>query len=223
MILWLTVICKTTNDIEDLDKVLDFSKQITTPAEELAARYRDFQIEQGTPKITAGLSALVIGEISEMVESARYRINNTLEGLKIFDSFKMAIAPTVPEVSMMEKITLSEDEFFALSDEEIPSIFADTVNPGTLSQVLEEIPYWKWLNRIRYLMAATFDPNHIDHYRETLLEYRRLYLYLLLSTIEPVDQEEARKVARALLPDDLCLDDGSLNKILLHLLGVHYP
>ena len=223
LILWLNEICQTTNDMEDLDKVLEYSKQITTPAEELAARYKDFKLRNGDSALVAALGTYGFADLNRKVESARYRINKTLEGLKIFGSYKIAMAPSVPEVSMMEKITLSEDELFDLSYEDIPTIFVDTVNPGTLSQVLEEIRYWEWLNMIRKPLAATFDLKHIGHYRETLLEYRNSYLYRLLYKIDPVDQEEARKVARALLPDDLCLDDGTMNKILLHLLGVHYP
>jgi hypothetical protein len=220
-VLWLSEVCSTTCDLDVLDKVLEYAQQITTPAEKLAVRYRDYQLENGVTAFAASMTTFGFGDIDRVVRSARYRINKTIEGLQLFGSFEGAMAPTAPERMLMDSITLSEDEFFSLSYEEIPNIFGGSANPGTLSEALQEIRYWEWLDKIRKSMIMTFDPNYCDSYRDSLLGGRKTFVFRQLLVLDPVDLEEARKVARAIQPDDLRFDTDFENKILLHLLGVH--
>jgi len=220
-VLWLSEICSTTNDFADLEKVLEVAKQITTPANELTERYRDFKLKSGAQGITVVLGLFGFGEIDNYVKSARYRINKTSEVMKLFGSCEAAMSPTAPERMLMNTTAATEDELFSVRVDETATFFSSSVNPGTLTEVLNEIRYWLWLKEMRGVMVRVCDYQHNDFYREQLVDLRISFIYRLLEEIDPIDSEEARKVASALKKEKLCDDYDTEIKILYHLFGVY--
>ncbi len=218
-VLWWNEVCATTTDTAVLDQVMEASQEITLPSKELDTRYLEYLAHSGEPRITSALSSWDFSNIERKVKAARYRIKKSNEALNIFGSYEIAMSPTPPELMLIESTAELPDG--DLSSLEKASIFANSVNPGTLSETLDEIRYWDWLRKIRNVLPKSDRGSSLLFKHEDMFDLRISFIFHLLEEIEPVDQEEVIKVARAILPDDLNLDSDSQVKILLHLMGIH--
>lgn len=212
--LWLVQVCKTATDTAVLDKALEASTCLTTPAKELENRYSAWLMRQpGANTLQAVFGSLGIADIKEKVERARKRLQANAEGLAVFGTYEAAMEHTPAEQMLMDTVHLSEDRlidrYWGKSAEQLADIFADSVNPTSLVECVAELQYWQWLYDIRlhvhktqYPSADTYDPTYLVLLREHYVED-------LLLVLKPFDMEEKRLIADALQGG--LLDTGSMD------------
>ncbi|WP_295581265.1 hypothetical protein [uncultured Lamprocystis sp.] len=99
---------------------------------------------------------------------------------------------------------------------QLVEVFAGSVNPITLSEVIAELRYWRWLYRVRRHARATRYPGELWDDETLLVQARHEYAERLLRELRPVDRAEAVMVAAAL--DEFEFDSERLIAILRHLI-----
>lgn len=222
--IWLREVCKTATDLSTLDVALEAAQRIQTPAKQIEDRYADWLRRQPGANVFSAMSAFDVADIERHAKSARERITINAEGMAVFGSYEGAMRDT-PAEQMLERLAGPLPDFHPLQflkQGELAEIFADTVNPESLTEAVAEIRYWNWLSQIRWKMSATAHPGSYSPDPSALVDARTQFAEGLLQVLAPVDLAEAVYLAdqlKAGLIDIGSVDDGERRaEILDHLL-----
>jgi hypothetical protein len=221
--LWLGQVCRTATDLRVLDKALEASTRLTTSADVLEKRYRDWLVARPGAHALAGLSAFGLADIQRKVKQARERIRVNAEGRVVFGSYEAAMAHTPAEQMLAETVGElpegSDDFWWKWSTEQLAEVFSQAVNPASLAECVTELQYWQWLYRIRKHMCLTkyLGGDYPDP--EPLVSIRERYVEKLLTVLKPFDRAEARVVAQAVVEGELIYQAEDQVKILASLLA----
>ncbi|CRI63747.1 conserved hypothetical protein [Thiocapsa sp. KS1] len=218
--LWLARVCKTATDLATLGKAVEAAKRIKADPEKLRDRYQQWLIKQGAGAFQTVFATMSLGDIDAKAEAARERIATNAEGIAIFGSFETAMEPTEAERMILETAGPMPPGYgYEWPAEAFAGIFARSVNPWTLSDVLAERAYFDWLYKTRKAMFATANPDDYMGDDDAPIEARRYWMMSLLTTIEPVDDAERTVVAQAAVAKGFSDFSKDTIAVLAHLCG----
>jgi hypothetical protein len=221
-VLWLGHVIKTAVEPAVLDRAAEAASQITTPAKEIEQRYADWlQRQPGAHPFQIAFAVVGAGDLEKQIERARERISVYREGLALFGSHEAAMMPTPAEQMILDTIApLPDGEHWNWTPDELARLFARSINPASLTEVVNELRYWSWLGHLRWKMAET----HGDYSDDSAeIDARRWWAESLLTTMLPQTRTEAGAVVDAIkagLIDIGSTDDGQRRAgVYEHLLG----
>nr|WP_141657239.1 hypothetical protein [Thiocapsa sp. KS1] len=218
--LWLGKVCKSATDTATLDKAVQAAKKIKTAPETLRNRYSKWLLEQGQGAFQVAFAAMGLGDIDAKAEAARERIATNAEGIAVFGSYEAAMQPTEAEAMILETAGPMPPGYgYEWPPEAFAPIFARSVNPWTLSDVLAERAYFDWLYRVRKAMFATANPDGFMGDDDEPIEARRYWMQQLLTEIEPVDDAERAMVAQVVVTPGFSDFEKDTIAVLAHLCG----
>jgi hypothetical protein len=217
--LWLKEVCQTARDVAIVDRALEAAAKIQTPAKAIEDRYVAWlRLQPELHPLQIAFASIGIADIERHAETARERIAKHAEGLAAFGSYTAAMSDTPAEgmVFMTMGVVMEGEELWRAKPDRLAALFAESVNPATLSDCLSELHYWQWLSNIRWRMGQTEHPGEFQGDDDERIDARRWFVEGLLSVLAPVDRAEAIHIADGLKG---VVDDASRQaEILYHLL-----
>ncbi|KHN91532.1 helix-turn-helix domain containing protein [Pectobacterium actinidiae] len=213
-------------------------QKLTITPKEAEKRYRNWMVSQGQELFIAAFSTIGMDNPQRCIENARKAIDTASQVRAYYGSYEAAMEPTEPE-RLIEQSGLLVDKHYGMTPDEVTSGelkglrcvdvadarsvahrgFCDVLpEPHTLSDVVREFEYWRWLYAMRNAASKELGDTSYEH--NPCVCDREDWLSGNLATISPIHQQEALAVLKWFLKCDRHQDRGGDNDaVYLNLLG----
>jgi hypothetical protein len=186
--LWLKEVCQTARDVAIVDRALEAAAKIQTPAKAIEDLYTAWLRRQpDLHPMQIAFASIGIADIERHAETARERIAKHAEGMAAFGSYEVAMRDTPAEgmVFMTMGVVMDGEELWRAKPDRLAVLFAESVNPASLSECLAELHYWSWLYDIRWRMSQTEHPGEFQGDEDERISARRYFVESLLTVLAP--------------------------------------
>ncbi|MDK6509602.1 helix-turn-helix domain-containing protein [Klebsiella oxytoca] len=237
--LWVLEVIKL-NEPAHLSAAEAALEKLTINPKDAEKRYRDWMAANGADIFQTAFGTIFMDDPQHFLKRARENIRKASEVRAVFGSYEAAIEPVEAEQLISRSIFLV-DENFGLTEEEVGSGhiygidrymeledarknahhgFTDVLpSPHTLSDVVREFEYWKWLYWMRDAAAGELGLQHTEGLSQEVYD-REDWLDTQLATISPIYQQEAVNVLKWLLKSDRHEGRDCMDAILMNLMAV---
>lgn len=239
--LWVLEVIKL-NEPAHLDAAEAALEKLTISPKDAEKQYRDWMVANGAGILQTAFGTIFMDDPQHYLKRARENIRKASEVRAVFGSYEKAMEPVEAEQFIARSVfQVSED--FGLTQEEVADGyilgierhleledarknahhgFTDVLpSPYTLSDVVREFEYWKWLYWVRDAAGRELGYQDSEVLSQEVYD-REDWLDTQLAIISPIHQQEAIDVLKWLLRSDRHEGRDEMDAILMNLIGKDY-